>query len=249
MDWIDSLQKALNFMEGHLLEEDLNAERVAKEIYASGAHFQKLFHIVTGVTVGEYIRSRRLSLAGEELLGSQAKVIDLALRYGYETPEAFTKAFARFHGVTPSAVKAGANLNSFSLKFFHPLTIQIRIEGGLMTRKLIPNVAKLYEIKSENYMFPSCMRSAMAALGENPAFDFAFFAGATGDFFTQTWGEPKWQYNDSYSNVCKDSQNPSGRHSMLAGMITNMCPARRSKATEPLGCAGLWRPSTEACRC
>jgi len=208
MDWIDSLQRALGFMEAHLLEEGLDAEAVAKQIYVSGAHFQKIFHIITGVTVGEYIRSRRLSLAGEELLETQAKVIDLALRYGYDTPEAFTKAFTRFHGVTPTAAREGAKLNEFSLKFFHPLTIQIRIEGGLMTRKLIPNVAKLYEIKSENYMFPSCMRSAMAALGENPAFDFAFFAGVTGDFFTQLWCEPRWQYNDSYSNVCKDTQKP-----------------------------------------
>ena len=207
MDWLGDLQKALNFMEDHLLEE-LDAEVAAKQIYVSGDYFQKVFRIVTGVTAAEYIRSRRLSLAGEELLAGRAKVIDLALKYGYDTSESFTRAFTRFHGVTPSAARDGAGLNSFSLKFFYPLTIQIKIEGGLMTRKLIPNVQKLYEIKSENYMFPSCMRSAMAALGEDPAFDFAFFAGVTGDFFTQIWGEPRWQYNDSYSSVCKDSQLP-----------------------------------------
>ena len=207
MDWINDLQKALNFMEAHLLE-DVDAETAAKQVYVSSAHFQKIFHIVTGITVGEYIRHRRLSLAGEELLAGQAKVIDVALKYGYDSPEAFTKAFARFHGVTPSAAREGAKLNSFNLKFFHPLTIQIRIEGGLMTRTLIPGVAKLYETKSENYMFPSCMRSAMVALGEDPAFDFAFFAGVTGDFFTQIWCKPRWQYNDSYSTVCKDSQAP-----------------------------------------
>jgi len=207
MDWLGDLQKALNYMEAHLLE-DLDAEAVARQFYVSGDYFQKVFRIVTGVTAAEYVRSRRLSLAGEELLGTQAKVIDLALKYGYDTPEAFTKAFTRFHGVTPSAARQGAKLQTFSLKFFHPLTIQIRIEGGLMTRKLIPNVQRLYEVKSENYMFPSCMRSAMAALGEDPAFDFAFFAGVTGDFFVQLWGEPRWQYNDSYSSVCKDSRAP-----------------------------------------
>ena len=207
MDWINDLQKALNYMEDHLLEE-LDAETVAKQIYVSGAYFQKVFRIVTGISVGEYIRGRHLSLAGEELAAGRVKVLDLALKYGYETPESFTRAFTRFHGVTPSAAREGAAVASFSLKFFHPLTIQIKIEGGLMTRKLIPNVVKLYENKAENYMFPSCMRSAMAALGEDPAFDFAFFAGVTGDFFLQLWCEPRWQYNDSYSSVCKDAQLP-----------------------------------------
>jgi len=207
MDWLGDLQKALRFMEAHLLE-DLDAGAAARQIHVSGDYFQKVFRIVTGVTAAEYIRSRRLSLAGEELLGTRARVIDLALKYGYDTPEAFTRAFTRFHGVTPTAAREGAKLNSFSLKFFHPLTIQIRIEGGFMTRKLIPNVAKLFEVRTENYMFPSCMRSAMAALGEDTAFDFAFFAGVTGDFFTQTWRGPGWHYNDSYSNVCKDTRAP-----------------------------------------
>ena len=77
-----------------------------------------------------------------------------------------------------------------------------------MTRKIIPNIIKLYETPSENYMFNSCMRSAMVALNENDAFDFMFFAGVTGDLFTQTWSEPKWQYNNEYSFACRDTQVP-----------------------------------------
>ena len=134
--------------------------------------------------------------------------IDAASKYGYETPESFTKAFVRFHGMTPSAVRK----SNQRLQYFPPLRIQIHIEGGLiMSRRLIPNVEKLYENQTENYMFPSCMRSAMAALNENSAYDFAFFAGVTGDFFTAIWLEPKWRYNDSYSNVCKDTQVPIRR--------------------------------------
>lgn len=105
MDWINMVQKALNFIEENL-QEDINAERIAQNVYASSAYFQKIFSIVTGYPVGDYIRNRRLSLAGEEIAGGKIKVIDVALKYGYESPESFTKAFARFHGITPSSADA-----------------------------------------------------------------------------------------------------------------------------------------------
>ena len=203
MSWMEDTQKAINYIEDNLLE--VRAEDAANYIYSSSDHFQRMFLIVTGFTVSEYIRNRKLSLAGRELTDSNSKVIDIAFKYGYETPASFTKAFTRFHGFTPSKVQSSEN----RLKCFSPLTIQINIKGGfVMSRKLITNVEKLYEVKSENYMFPSCMRSAMSALNENAGFDFLFFAGATGDLFTQTWGIPKWQYNDSYSSVCHDTQIP-----------------------------------------
>lgn len=204
MDWINIVQKALNMIEAHLME-DINAETIAKSLYTSSAYFQKIFSIVTGFPVGDYIRNRRLSLAGEEIEAGKTKVLDAALKFGYESPESFTKAFTRFHGITPSAVRK----SPCGLKYFSPMNIQINIEGGfIMSRRLIPNVEKLYENKTENYMFPSCMRSAMSALGEDKEYDFSFFSGVTGDFFTQIWLEPKWRYNDSYSNVCKETQLP-----------------------------------------
>lgn len=204
MDWINDTQKAINYIEANLLE-NISIDDVSKHIYSSNDYFQKMFHIVTGFSVSEYIRNRRLSLAGQELSTSKNKVIDIALKYGYETPESFTKAFSRFHKITPSEAVSSAN----DLICFSPLTIQIDVKGGFnMSRKLISNVAKLYENPAENYMFPSCMRSVMGALNESLEMDFLFFAGVTGDLFTQIWLEPKWQYNDSYSNVCKDTQLP-----------------------------------------
>ena len=83
MDWVIDVQKAINFIEANLLE-DFDIQDVAKYILSSKDHFQKVFTIVTGVTVSEYIRNRRLSLAGQELLLSGAKVLDVALKYGYE---------------------------------------------------------------------------------------------------------------------------------------------------------------------
>ncbi len=204
MDWMKDTQKAINYMEMHLLE-DIGIDDVSNHVYSSSDYFNKVFRIVTGFSISEYMRNRRLSLAGEDLLSSKSKIIEIALKYGYETPESFTKAFSRFHGMTPSEVIAFPK----SLKCFSPLTIQINVKGGFnMSRRLIPNVSKLYENPAENYMFPSCMRSVMGTLAEKNEMDFLFFAGVTGDLFSQIWLEPKWQYNDSYSTVCKDTQLP-----------------------------------------
>src|SRR4051794_26494201 len=73
-----------------------------------------VFSIVTGMTISDYIRYRRLSLAGQELSKAKAKVIDIAFKYGYETPESFTRVFVRFHGITPSSShKLKHNLKRF----------------------------------------------------------------------------------------------------------------------------------------
>lgn len=126
MDWVKSLNKAINYIEDHLLDEKLSCEEVASRVFISSYHFQRCFSLLTGMPVGEYIRRRRLSLAGQELAVSDAKVIDIALKYGYETPESFSKAFTRFHGITPSQAK----LEGSGLKSFSRLVIKITLEGG-----------------------------------------------------------------------------------------------------------------------
>ena len=93
MEWIDAVQGALNYIEGHLLEE-VDAEKAAKAVYTSAGALQKAFRILTGLAVGDYIRNRRLSLAAGDLAFGGARVLDTALKYGYDTPESFAKAFA-----------------------------------------------------------------------------------------------------------------------------------------------------------
>ncbi|HBL83747.1 MAG: hypothetical protein A2Y17_08595 [Clostridiales bacterium GWF2_38_85] len=204
MDWINDTQKAINFIEDNLTDDICN-EVIAKYLYSSNHHFQRIFSIVTGFTISDYIRNRRLTLAGHELSVLKSKVIDVALKYGYDSPESFTKAFMRFHGITPSVARESND----NLKYFSPLTIQINIKGGfIMTRKLIPNIVKLCDVQSENYMFDSCMRTVMRAFNENENYNFTFFAGITGDLFTQTWGKPDWQYNNEYSLKCRNTQVP-----------------------------------------
>lgn len=125
MDWIAGVSNAINYIEEHILEE-IDYEEVAKQSFSSSYHFQRVFGILCGYTVGEYIRNRRLSLAGAELQNEKSKVIDVAVKYGYDSPDSFAKAFQKFHGITPSAARADdAVLNSFSR-----LILKVTLEGG-----------------------------------------------------------------------------------------------------------------------
>lgn len=125
MDWITGIQRAVDYVEEHLTEE-IDYEKVAAESFSSSYHFQRVFGILCGFTLGEYIRSRRLSLAGVELATGHGKVIDIALKYGYENPDSFAKAFQKFHGITPSAARTGGR----NLRFFSRLVLKISLEGG-----------------------------------------------------------------------------------------------------------------------
>lgn len=125
MNWIDSLQQAINYIEDNITEK-LDIEEIAARSFSSSYHFQRIFSILCGYTLGEYIRNRRLSLAGAELQRGEIKVIDAAVKYGYESPDSFAKAFQKFHGVTPSQAK----FNSVKLKNFSRLSIKISLEGG-----------------------------------------------------------------------------------------------------------------------
>ena len=125
MDWIVGMQKAIDYIENHLTEK-IDYDIVSAQSFSSSYHFQRVFSILCGFTVGEYIRNRRLSIAGFELATTNAKVVDVALKYGYENPDSFSKAFKQFHGVLPSQVKKNDN----TLKSFAPLVLKISLEGG-----------------------------------------------------------------------------------------------------------------------
>ena len=125
MDWITGMQKAIDYIEANLTEE-IDYEKVAAESFSSSYHFQRVFSILCGYTLGEYIRLRRLSLAGAELANDKEKVIDIALKYGYDSPDSFAKAFQKFHGITPSQARADGSM----LKSFSRLSIKISLEGG-----------------------------------------------------------------------------------------------------------------------
>ena len=125
--WIEGIQNAIEYIEDNLTEE-LDIREIAERACISAFYFQKIFNILTGFTVGEYIRNRRLSIAGEELSRSDIKVIDVAIKYGYDSPDSFTRAFTKFHGIPPSA----ARHRNTNLKSFARLKLKLVLEGGTM---------------------------------------------------------------------------------------------------------------------
>lgn len=130
MDWVEKIQETIDYIENHLSDE-LDAEKIAAEIYVSSFHFQHMFTMLCDISVGEYIRNRRLTLAGFELINGNDSVLNTAVRFGYETNESFTRAFTRFHGITPSM----ARKNRERLKVFLPISVLSKLTGGkeLMT--------------------------------------------------------------------------------------------------------------------
>ena len=122
---IQSIQNAIRYMEEHICE-DINYVEVARSVCMSSYNFHRTFSFIVGMTANEYIRKRRLTLAALELQTTDISVIDVAYKYGYESPESFSKAFSRFHGSTPKQAKQkGAKLH-----LFNPLVIKITLEGG-----------------------------------------------------------------------------------------------------------------------
>ncbi len=124
MNWSETISRAIDYIENNLTS-DISIDDIAKQLYISSFYFQKGFSIVCGYSVGEYIRNRKLSLAAYELLHTDSKIIDIALKYGYDSPDSFTKAFTRFHGSTPTSVRRGGKIKEFA-----PLRINITLKGG-----------------------------------------------------------------------------------------------------------------------
>jgi len=125
--WIEGIQDAIEYIEENLTEE-LSIEEIAGKACISAFYFQRIFNMLCGFTVGEYIRNRRLSMAAQELSKADARIIDVAMKYGYDSPDSFTRAFTKFHGIPPSAAKLkGANLKSLAR-----VRIKLTLEGGKM---------------------------------------------------------------------------------------------------------------------
>lgn len=137
MEWTQAIGEAVTYMEAHLTQA-LTVEEIAGQVFLSPFYFQRGFTLLCGFTVGDYLRRRRLTLAGSELLATQDKIIDIALKYGYDSPDSFTKAFTRFHGVTPTAVRKEGGL----IKAFAPLKLKFTLEGGFsMEYKIVEKEA------------------------------------------------------------------------------------------------------------
>lgn len=136
MEWIDRLNGAIDYIEEHLCEE-IDFESVARVAMCSSYHFQRMFSYMSEMTISEYIRKRRMSKAAVELALGE-KVMDVALKYGYDSPTAFNRAFKSVHNVSPSEIKRSQN----SIKSFTPIRFAITIKGAMeMNFKLVKKEA------------------------------------------------------------------------------------------------------------
>jgi AraC family transcriptional regulator len=125
MDLLKEMNNALSYIEDNLTN-DINFTEVARLAFCSEYHFKRMFSFLAGVTLSEYIRRRRLTLAAFELNSSNVRIIDVAIKYGYNSPDSFTRAFESLHGITPSE----ARNNGQSLKAYPQMTFQLSIKGG-----------------------------------------------------------------------------------------------------------------------
>lgn len=125
MEWVDRLNQSMRYIEEHLTEE-LDYGQLGRIACCSAYHFQRMFTYMAGVTLSEYIRRRKMSLAAVDLQSGKVKIIDIAQKYGYNSPTAFNRAFQGVHGIAPSAVRG----EGVSVKSFPPITFAVTVKGA-----------------------------------------------------------------------------------------------------------------------
>lgn len=124
MEWIERLNASLNYIEEHL-SEVIEIDDLAQIACCSSYHYQRMFTYIAGIPLSEYLRRRRMSIAAVELQQSEIKIIDLSLKYGYNSPTAFNRAFQSVHGIAPSAVRKAGSV----VKTFPPISFRITVKG------------------------------------------------------------------------------------------------------------------------
>lgn len=189
LETLKLLNDALEYIEINLNSE-LNINDISKIAGSSKYHFQRIFHALTGVTVSQYIKNRRLTLAAEELIVEDKRVIDIALKYGYESPEAFTKAFKRMHGIAPSALKK----YNGKIKAFPKISFQILIKGeGEINYRIVEREA--FKIFGSEFITTAAND---AAYEDIPKFINEIFENGTHDKINQVLGNSKGTLLNGY---------------------------------------------------
>lgn len=126
MQWLNNMKDSIDYIENNLLKK-IDVETVAKVALSSSYHYQRMFSMITGYSLAEYIRKRRMTLAAYDIINTKLKIIDIAFKYLYESPEAFSRAFKNIHGVSPSI----ARKNNHKLKSFSKISFHITIKGDV----------------------------------------------------------------------------------------------------------------------
>lgn len=125
MEWLKKLGAAIDYIEDNL-DKEISYDEAARIACCSPYYFQRIFSYVSGVSLAEYIRRRKMTQAAFELQRTDEKVIDIALKYGYSSPTSFNRAFQNVHGITPTAAKAMGCI----LQAYPSIQFRIEIAGG-----------------------------------------------------------------------------------------------------------------------
>lgn len=214
MEWTEAISRAVEYIETHITEE-ITVDDIAKEVYISPFYFQKGFSLLCGYTISEYIRNRRLSLAGNELATSEKKVIDVALKYGYDSPDSFAKAFTRFHGVTPSMVQKNEEI----LKTFAPLKIKLSMEGGyIMDYKIVKKEEFMVLANAKTFSYENAKEKV-------PEFWQEHYAAGKGQYVCGMFGIniDEQMGQDTFEYLIADTYNPMA--DVPEGLIVKKIPA------------------------
>ncbi len=200
MDWAQAISEAVRYIESHITD-DITVCDVADHVNISPFYFQKGFSILCGFSLMEYVRNRRMALAGQELITSDVTVMELAMKYGYDSPDSFTRAFSRFHGYTPLAVRR----NKTMVKTFAPLKLTISLKGGYsMDYRIVKKEAFSVLGSAREFGYENASR-------EIPLFWQEHYASGRGKYVCGMFGiniDPQMG-NEKFQYLIADIYNPS----------------------------------------
>lgn len=192
MNWLDRINKALDYIEANL-ENEIDYSKIAQAACCSEYHFSRMFSSMAGISLSEYIRRRRLTLAAFEIQKSNIRIIDVAIKYGYESADSFSRVFQKMHGIKPS----DAREKGVQLKAFPRLSFQIIIKGDSEMEYRIENLD--FELRIVGKRKPVKTKSAFKTIP-------ALWGASKKDGFMQTlidmsWEKPKCKL-ESLLGVC-----------------------------------------------
>ena len=209
MDWTTRLNLAIDYVEENLGRE-ISIENVASVACCSKYHFHRVFHAKFNVTLAEYIRRRRLTSAAVDLVNSKVKIIDIALKYGYESPNAFTRSFRKIHGVNPSEVRS----SQVKLATYHRVTCSVESYGG------------------EKMDYKIVEKPAFEMVGKSKKFEFDEFAKEGQKFWKEYVGTA------DYNALCELSKGKPGCVTG-ASLLTAYFPIEQNELNQFLDALGV----------
>ena len=218
MESLERLNKLISYVEENL-DGEIDNQTLSYIAACPLAVLQRLFVLMTGSTLTEYVRLRRLACAADDVRGGNEKMIDIAIKYGFDSSDTFGVAFKRQYGMTPTAArKTNAMLPNYDRIFFTPSIKRIKGDvtmsqsSRVLTNKWRqPDTSSdehfhplLDKYQGQNYAFNACMALLMKYLGESKDYDYWFFSDVSGDSFTQIYGQDLTKWHQCLSQVCFD---------------------------------------------